>query len=395
VTARPRRITDQQRRARLVRRHHLAPKNRASDVVTATRDLVAVHSTDPASVFLGLAARVEGATVASIEDALYEARSAVRMLGMRRTVYVVPVELVPVVHASSTRAIAARERKRWLDLLEQSAITPEPVRWLARAERDTLRALQARGEATAAELSGDVPALKAQIEFGEGKKWAGVVSASTRVLFLLAADGRIVRGRPRGSWTSTQYRWAPMSSWLPPGAKEPTVAVARAALVERWLRAYGPGTVADIKWWTGWTLTEVRSALADLDVDEVELDSGTGVVLADDLATTRAPAPFAALLPALDTTVMGWTDRDWFLGPLGPQLFDRSGNAGPTVWWDGRVVGGWAQRQSGEVVNRVLEDVGAEGRAAIDAAAARLTSWLDGARVTPRFRTPLERDLAG
>ena len=90
------------------------------------RDLVAVHSTDPASVFLGLAARVEDATVESIEHELYEARSVVRMLGMRRTVHVVPVELVPIVHASSTRSIAARERKRWLDLIERGGVTTEP-----------------------------------------------------------------------------------------------------------------------------------------------------------------------------------------------------------------------------------------------------------------------------
>jgi hypothetical protein len=96
----------------------------------------------------------------------------------------------------------------------------------------------------------------------------------------------------------------------------------------------------------------------------------------------------------LDTTVMGWTERDWLLGPHGPRLFDRSGNPGPTVWWDGRVVGGWAQRPSGEIVYRLLEDVGAEAIAAIDAEAARLTAWLGPARVTPRFRTPLERELS-
>jgi hypothetical protein len=363
-------------------------------VATAVHDLVAVHSTDPASVFLGLAARVRNAIVETIERALYEDRSVVRMLGMRRTVHVVPVDLVPVVHASSTRAIAARERKRWLDILEHGGVTTKPIQWLDKAENDTLRALRARGEATAAELARDVPALKTQVKVGEGKKWAGVASASTRVLFLLAADGRVVRGRPRGTWTSNQYQWAPMSSWFPAGTKEPSAEAARAALVECWLRSYGPGTVADIKWWTGWTLRDVRRALGDLNVEEVELDDGIGLVLADDIAPVRAPAPSAALLPSLDTTVMGWTARNWFLGSHGPQLFDRSGNAGPTVWWDARVVGGWTQRPNGEVVHRLLEDVGGDAVDAIDAEAARLTAWLGPARVTPRFRTPLERDLS-
>ncbi len=388
-----RRISAEQRRARLARRHHLAPNDLATAVRTAVDDLVAVHSSDPASVFVGLAVRAKNATVASIERELYETRSIVRMLGMRRTVHVVDVALVPIVHASSARAVAARERKRTLDFVERAGI-PDAQRWLAKLEAQTLRALRKRGEATATELASDVPGLREQISVGAGTKWAGTVSASTRVLSLLAADGLIVRGRPRGSWISSQYRWAPMSAWLPEGAEEPAAADARVQLAERWLQTYGPATVNDIKWWTGWTAGQVRDALAGLSVEEVDLDGAAGIVLAGDGAPIKAPAPFAALLPGLDTSVMGWSDRSWFLGGHGPLLFDRSGNAGPTVWWDGRVVGGWAQRKDGEVVCRVLEDVGAHAVTAIDAAAERLASWLGPARVTPRFRTPVERALA-
>ncbi|GEL19612.1 hypothetical protein PA7_34490 [Pseudonocardia asaccharolytica DSM 44247 = NBRC 16224] len=75
-------------------------------------------------------------------------------------------------------------------------------------------------------------------------------------------------------------------------------------------------------------------------------------------------------------------------------MFDHSGNIGPTVWWDGRIVGSWGQRRDGEVVVRLLEDVGAEAQAAVEAAAGRLADQLDGTRVTPRFRTPFERELA-
>ncbi len=71
-------------------------------------------------------------------------------------------------------------------------------------------------------------------------------------------------------------------------------------------------------------------------------------------------------------------------------LFDTNGNAGPTIWVDGRIVGGWAQRRSGEVVPRLLEDVGVEVRQEIDAEAARLEAWLGPARVTGSFPTPIE-----
>ena len=159
---------------------------------------------------------------------------------------------------------------------------------------------------------------------------------STRVLFLLAADGRIVRGRPRGSWTSSQYRWAPMSSWVPPGTKEPSVQAARATLVgvvAAHVRSRDRRRPQVVDRLDGWG--SPQCARRTWRSRKSSSTAARGFVLADDAAPVRAGAPFAALLPSLDTTVMGWTERRWFLGPHGGRLFDRSGNPGPTVWWDG------------------------------------------------------------
>ena len=90
---------------------------------------------------------------------------------------------------------------------------------------------------------------------------------------------------------------------------------------------------------------------------------------------------------------MGWQQRSWYLGDHVEALFDRNGNAGPTVWCDGRVVGGWAQRTDGEVVHRVLEDVGSAAEQAVAAEADRLQRWLGDVRISPRFPTPLQREL--
>jgi hypothetical protein len=164
--------------------------------------------------------------------------------------------------------------------------------------------------------------------------------------------------------------------------------------VRRWLGRFGPGTVSDLTWWTGLTAGKVKAALAAIRPLEVDLDGTTGLVLPGDDKPEPSPEPWAALLPALDPTVMGWKERDWYLGEHSPALFDRSGNAGPTVWWDGRVVGAWAVRRSGEVAFRLLEDVGADALAAIEAEAERLAVWLGETRVVPRFPTPLARELA-
>ena len=139
----------------------------------------------------------------------------------------------------------------------------------------------------------------------------------------------------------------------------------------------------------------MRRALAAVEAVEVDLRGKPGYVLPDDLGPTDPIEPWAALLPSLDPTTMGWFERDWYLGPYRAELFDTSGNAGPTVWWDGRIVGGWRQSDSGEVVVQLLEDVGAEGLGAVEEEAARLTDWFAGTRVLPRFPSPLSKAADG
>ena len=388
-----RRVPVAERRARLGVRHALAPSAAAGTALEAARRVVVLHATDPATVFLSVLARWPQASVGAVEQELYENRALLRMLGMRRTVFVVPAELAPVVQASSVAAVAARSRRTYTKAVTEAGVGD--AAWLAALEDSTLRALEARGEATAAQLSSDEPRLRTKVGVAAGKPYGGDVNVTTWVLAMLAADGRIARGRPLGSWTSTQYRWAPMASWLPGGLPDVPVEDARTELVRAWLRAFGPGTLDDLVWWTGWNRGQVRLALSALETVEVDLDGVPGLLLTDDLDPVPPPEPWVALLPALDPTPMGWQQRSWFLGPsYTGQLFDRTGNIGPTVWVDGRVVGGWAQRASGQVVVRLLEDVGREASEAIDAAAARVEAFTGGVRVVPRFRTPLERELS-
>jgi len=91
---------------------------------------------------------------------------------------------------------------------------------------------------------------------------------------------------------------------------------------------------------------------------------------------------------------MGWKEREWYLGEHASLLFDSNGNAGPTVWWDGRVVGGWSQRRDGEIVYRLLEDVGSDAVRAVVAESARVSAWLGDTRFSPGFLPPFQRELA-
>jgi hypothetical protein len=329
-----------------------------------------------------------------VEAALYDDRTLVRMLGMRRTLFTVPTELAPVVHASSTLAVAANERRRLEQLLETAGVVARVRPWLRKVEAATLAAVAERGEVAGAELTTAVPGLDTKLHLSEGKAYAATVSLSSRLLLVLAAEGHLVRGRPRGGWTSGQHRWSATEHWLGGPLEELDPAEAKVDLARRWLGRFGPATVADLAWWTGWTLGATRAALAALDTEEVQLDDGTiGLVLRDDVDEVAPPDPWVALLPGLDPTPMGWKERAWYLGPHRAQVIDRNGNIGPTVWADGRIVGGWAQRKDGEIVTHLLDDLGREQAEAVTAAAARLERAIGDVRFTPRFPAPLDKAL--
>jgi hypothetical protein len=388
------RISVAERRARLALRHRIAPGHRASTVLQVTRDLVCLHATDPATVYLSVRARMDEATIGTVDRALYEDRELVRMLAMRRTMFVLPVEDAPMVHAAASLAVARTERRRTEQLVASLGVA-DPTRWLHDTERAALAALEARGEATAREIAEDVPALRERTLVNAGKKYQAHIGMAPRILLQLAVDGRIVRTRPRGTWISSQYRWSLTERWLGRPFEAVPIDAARATLVRRWLERFGPGTEADLRWWTGWGAGVVRKALADVAAETVDLDGAVGYVAPGDLEATPSPGHWVALLPSLDATTMGWQGRDWYLGPHRPMLFDTNGNAGPTIWVDGRIVGGWAARETGEVVTRLLEDVGRATARAVEAEAGRLTEWHGSVRSIPRFPAPLYRELVG
>ena len=308
------RITVEERRARLAVRHRLAPGHRAGDVLDAARSVACLHGTDPATVYLSAWARMDGMTVPDLDRALHADRSLVKHLAMRRTLFVFPRELLPFVQAGASNRVADAERRRLVKEVAAAGLHVDGERWLADACEHVLAALAGGREASSSELRKEIALLEGAMTYGEGRSWGGQVSVGPRVLTILSAEGRIVRATNDGGWAISRPRWASMASWLGEPIETLPAEEGVAGLVSAWLRAFGPGTVADLKWWLGSTLTAVRRALVDVGAVEVDLDGQTGLVLPDDLEPTEAVPPWAALLPPLDPTTMGWTEREWYLG---------------------------------------------------------------------------------
>jgi len=406
------RWTVEDRRRRLVERHHLRRSTRGADgLVTVVRDLVGLHASDPVSVFLQARARVADLTTDAVEAVLYDDRRVARVLGMRRTMFVVDPVDRPILRAAVTDKLAAGELRRtagWIDEHGLDGVGPvvDAVAWVEDAAAATVAALDEHGPMTANELKVHVPALREGITMNRDTSYGGRVGMSTRVLFWLATVGDIVRARPGGSIASTAWAWASTADWLGPDAGDgPDTTEAAVALARRYLAAFGPATVDDLQWWTGWTKALTRQALVGAEPVEVEVADGRGEVVTalvlagdDEPPTVADDPPVVTLLPALDATPMGWKQRAWYLGEhtsFPGLLFDRNGNVGPTVWLAGRVVGAWTQRPDGEVVWRLFDEVdaGADLEAAIATAADDVVAFLGDVRFTPRFPTPWQVEL--
>ncbi|GGM57505.1 winged helix DNA-binding domain-containing protein [Dactylosporangium sucinum] len=380
-----RHVSDDERRARLAVRHALAPRHRRGSPHDATRAMTVLHATEPATVYLSCWARVASLTAGDVDRALYDERTLVKQLAMRRTLFVFPRDLLPAVWPSASARVAATERSRMAKDVVAAGIAGDGGDWLDRARAGVLAALADAPEGrTAGELRQAVPMIDVKVTVTPTDPWT-----ASRVLTQLGATGDVVRGANTGGWHTSRPRWTLTRHWLGETAERWSAGDGWRELVRRWLHSFGPGTEDDLAWWLGAPKTVVRAALTGLDAVPVSLDGGaTGWLLPGDLAEVPDPGPWVALLPVLDPTVMGWQGRDFYLGPHRDLLFERRGNAGTTAWVDGRVVGCWVQDDAGVVRVRLVEPVPAAARRALDDEAARLTAWLAGFRVPTAYLSP-------
>ena len=401
-------LSTAERRRRLVTRHRLDPADSGdtgpgSTPLDVARSVVALHSSDPVSVYLSVLARSPSSTIDAVSAALYRNRELARVHGMRRTLWVADLDLArAIVEASAVRLVRA-ERKRLAGFLADAGISDADA-WIDTACAEVLAHLNEVGLTDTQAIGQALPHLAIGFEVAAGKPYAGTIAAHTRILLILGYEGRIIRAEPRGTWIASQYRWAATERWLGGalhrGDGPADVTRAQQTVIGRYVAAFGPVTTEDVVWWTGWPKGAVGKALAGIGAVEVELDGGAGWLSPDDESAGSGHQDVDRLdesvvvLPGLDPTTMGWKGRDWYLDPsLTPQLFDRNGNGGPTIWVGGRIVGGWAQRDDGELVYRLLVDVGRDVEGRVEQQLAELAMRLGDTRFKVRFPNSLNKEL--
>lgn len=365
-------------------------------MVDVARAVGPLHSTDPSSAYLQIAARSD-CSIDAVDRALYDDRLLLRHTTLRRTVHLLTPELARAAHGAYNHRLVPKLRGQlvgWLDASDE--VDGDTSAWLADVEQRVVDAVGRLDRPTGNALADEVAELRVTVDPAPGTSYGRPIRITSKVIELLIADGRITRDRPRtGDLTSGAWSYAPITDWLPDGLGPTDPVDALQVLLRHKLGSTPGASTVDLAWWTGLPKGQVERALGALDAEPVSRDDAvTGWVLPDDALDAPEPADDAvALLPGLDATPMGVKERGWFLGPHEAALFDRNGNIGPTVWWRGSIVGGWTQRSDGTVVAELLEAVPRRTAAAIVDEAERVQDWLGDVRVKWRYPTPLQRSL--
>lgn len=374
---------------------------RSSSVEEVVVRSLALCASDPHALALSIWSRALFERITDVSDALAEAtekdRSLVGVSAMRRAIHLVhrsDMEMLLAVYSERFGPSAVRFAKS--ALVEAGLCDRESSEVRYTELCDKILSVLGDRELSLFDLATELPDIRARAMIAAGKPYQLEVDIGQCLLGAMGASGRLVCTQ-RAGVLAAECNWMQRTAWLTDEPALPELSIAKTRLVSRYLSVFGPAAHDDIVSWTGLTPGDVDAALRAIGGVEVAVEgwSGPRWVHADEIPHGEVPQPVGvALLPALDPVLMGYRDRSPWVAPEHlPSLSDPLGNIGPTIWLDGRVVGGWGLSRSGMVAVRLFEVFDSVRLKAIINEAARLESALAGRRVSPQIWTPLVREL--
>ena len=374
-------------------RHHLIERAPLSSLASIPGDIGGAQAQLLSAGELSLWARVKGARLSDIDDAIWKDRTIVKAWCMRRTMFLVPAaELSLFVRGSAMRA----EREiRWVT----SKGVPQ-----SKVEEVVARVLDALDEPTtttdlAVKLTNSgrykLRYKTGGVGWGNRKKvpwvdFGGLALPANYLLHLAAARGVFCSGPGLGN-ESTFVR---ADRWIPHWRDTPR-ATAERELVKRYLGAYGPSTPSDFAIWTGMTTVDARRvwSFVEPEMAQVEVEGRRASVLEsdlDELMGVPATGPVVRLLPFFDSFLLGRrSHRDVVTAEDHTKVYRPQGWVSPVLLVDGRASGVWSHSRSGKSLKvqvnpfaRLSSEVSALVRAEVE----QLAQFFDCPEATVRIR---------
>lgn len=287
-----------------------------------------MHATSPTTPYLSLFARRSSFLKEHLDAELYTKRRLCKIRYVRKTVYVLPKDMVPTAFAA-TRIMTVPVSQAYAKTF---GVTEKQY---AETAKQIMQLLKGNGGLTAKQIRNH---LQTSLKISP-------------VVNLMCDQGLLIRGAPEKGWKSNLHTYYLLDEYFPnlklDAANEEE---ARKMVVRQYLASFAPATENDVSWWTGFTKSQVKRILAELKneisyVDVAVADKAL-IMLSQETAALAAAdsagAPVVNLVPSLDPYLMGYKDRERYLDPARySYVFDRGGNATATILVDGRVAGVW------------------------------------------------------
>ncbi|UCC18384.1 MAG: AlkZ family DNA glycosylase [Promethearchaeota archaeon] len=318
----------------VLEKHHLTADALIDDIIQISDDLCGLHSTRLSTSYLSLFARTKNFKKIDLERELYINKTLGRIRGMRRTLFIETIGMIPIVH-NATFKLSEKNFEKYMEFHKVSVKEYQDI-----SER-IMKILKGR-ELSASELRKEL-ASKSNIP---------------AIIHLMCNYGLLIRGTPIKDWKDMRNKYAVFREYFPTlDLKRINEKEAIKILVEKYIKTYGPTSENDISWWTGLTKTEIKVALQNIESQLIRVNissiNGNFIILNSDIERLQhlddIEKPIITLLPELDPYPMGYKNRERYIDTKNySNIFDRSGNIARTIFLDGVAIGVWDAEENQE-----------------------------------------------
>lgn len=309
----------------VLRKQHLTDDSKSNKIAQVVKDLIGLHATGPTTPYLSLLARTRNFQKEFLEEELYIKRTLGKIRCMRKTVHILPKEMIPVAFSATRKSVELASEK----YSQYLGVTREEYE---RTARQILRVLKGK-----------------VMDTSEIKQSLKTECNISPIVNLMCDQGLLIRGKPAKSWKSNIHSYHLFEDYFPSlDLNAIDEATAKELLVRNYISSFGPVTENDVVWWPGFLKGEVKQILKNLEDQITQLEvSGLDksfLMFNSDICSLDASrnGDTVNLLPSLDPYLMGYKDRERYLdSEYCDNVFDRSGNATSTILLNGKVIGIW------------------------------------------------------
>ncbi|HNR43899.1 MAG TPA: crosslink repair DNA glycosylase YcaQ family protein [Methanofastidiosum sp.] len=308
----------------LMRKQHLSEETKSQSVLQVTKDIWGLHATYASTPYLSLFNRMINFKKESLDRELQEKR-LVKIRCVRKTLHIIPKENVSAAFSATKESIQINSEKyyKFMGVSESE---------YEAASKSILELLGNNGM-NASEIKKE---LRAEINLSP-------------IINYMCDLGILVRGISKGGWKSNTHTYYRTDKYLLDiNLSEYSQDEARKVIVSQYLSSFGPLTITDISWWTGFPKTGIKKILDSLGGTEYVDISGLGeyIISKDDQNQLKNIKENnnsqINLLPALDPYIMGYKERERYLDKeYFNYIFDRSGSGTTTIVNNGKIIGVW------------------------------------------------------